>query len=521
MIRLRPLALLLGLGCFLFVGPALAGAGEAAAELSRWTDRLRRGRLESEHDADAQLRRLLLALRTEAEGEPANRQKLLLLCELVAVLNELQASEDLGQQGLATRLRPPTIFEGDRLLREDEALQRWLGSDVLLRREGPSVGRRAAAAELLTQVRSASALACLSMAARDDSLEVRRAALTALAGFDSEGVHRVFLDVLRRATEAPEAFAAEEHFRTVRLAARSPSVGALAQLCEDLLRAEDWHEACRAAVLCRALPDVGAIPLLIDALHLWVQRDASEFASCMRVRNEIASELALRSGRTLGVHPERWQTWWQAVQEGRTPSGAKANEDEVTRADFFGLRPASDRIVFVLDRSRSMADPFPSTEPRSSSEGTNRHQRAIEELTAFLTALGETAWFDVVVFGDSAHRWRSKLVPATEVNLRSAQAWLRRRLPQGSTQLRAGVAKALDLRAGGRFDPHHMEADTVVILCDGATSEGPQWVPSLLRKVHPLAHIRFDCVQIGGGGDGTLQRLAEGSGGEFVRILPH
>jgi hypothetical protein len=86
--------------------------------------------------------------------------------------------------------------------------------------------------------------------------------------------------------------------------------------------------------------------------------------------------------------------------------------------------------------------------------------------------------------------------------------------------LRAGVAKALDLRAADRFDPQRMQADAVIVLCDRATSEGPHWVTPLLRQVHPLARIRFDCLQIGAGGNGTRERLAAGSGGEFVQILP-
>ena len=57
----------------------------------------------------------------------------------------------------------------------------------------------------------------------------------------------------------------------------------------------------------------------------------------------------------------------------------------------------------------------------------------------------------------------------------------------------------------------------MIVLCDGETAEGPGWVKSFLERVNALARICFHGVQIGGGGDGTLELLAQGSGGEFVR----
>jgi hypothetical protein len=60
----------------------------------------------------------------------------------------------------------------------------------------------------------------------------------------------------------------------------------------------------------------------------------------------------------------------------------------------------------------------------------------------------------------------------------------------------------------------------VIVLCDGETAESQQWVRPLLERVNQDACLVFHCVQIGSAGDGTLQRLAELSGGEFVQVEP-
>ena len=63
----------------------------------------------------------------------------------------------------------------------------------------------------------------------------------------------------------------------------------------------------------------------------------------------------------------------------------------------------------------------------------------------------------------------------------------------------------------------------MIVLCDGRTSEGPDWVRGWLERVNDDAQLTFYCVQIGREGDrpprdDTLQQLAEGSGGDYIRI---
>jgi len=102
-------------------------------------------------------------------------------------------------------------------------------------------------------------------------------------------------------------------------------------------------------------------------------------------------------------------------------------------------------------------------------------------------------------------------------NLAQAERWLRRNGPDGGTQLFEGVRAALRLNRRGALDADAQEVDTVVVLCDGATAEGPGWVRPWLRANNEVAQLVFHCVQIGPSGDGTLEALAEATGGELVR----
>ena len=96
--------------------------------------------------------------------------------------------------------------------------------------------------------------------------------------------------------------------------------------------------------------------------------------------------------------------------------------------------------------------------------------------------------------------------------------WLLGKTPDGGTQLREGIRTALELDREGRVDVRRTAADTVIVLCDGATTEGPGWVRSWLQRSNEEAQLVFHCVQIGNTGDGTLQELADETGGDYVRI---
>jgi hypothetical protein len=80
------------------------------------------------------------------------------------------------------------------------------------------------------------------------------------------------------------------------------------------------------------------------------------------------------------------------------------------------------------------------------------------------------------------------------------------------------VREALAADVGWRFDPERVEADTVVVLCDGEQTGSSGWLRPVIRQAEGAAQLVFHCVRIGQRGDGVLEALAAGSGGDFIRV---
>lgn len=452
--------------------------------------------------------------------------------ELRAILGDLRllrasggdlAALDLGLVELASlawREQGPDgrLLESARLGREEleDELARADELAVRLAREvlDPAARRpraeRLLAAELLAGAQAEETLGTLCAAAREDDLELSGAALNALCGWPSSAVHLFFLEQLAR--PATRVRVAATHFERLR---GSLEVGVLERLQHEVARrylSEDWREAARARALARALDTPRAVPILIESLAAWHRRTEAGQGS-ERIRGELVSELQRLSGRSIGADPVSWNEWWKAVVAGRIalPSEVAAAGGQSSSAAFFGLHAATDRVVFVVDRSGSMRTAF-------GTGGRSRHEEAIDQLMRFLQQSGEDTRFTIALFSDEGVSWRSKLAPATEANRALARRWLEDKPPEGETRLFQGVRAGLGLDARGRLALERCEADTVIVLCDGATTEGSGWVARWLAAENERAQLVFHCVQIGNEGNGTLEALAAGTGGEFVRI---
>jgi hypothetical protein len=164
--------------------------------------------------------------------------------------------------------------------------------------------------------------------------------------------------------------------------------------------------------LLASLDDAVAVPVLIEGLSLWAGRRTLGTGS-RRIEDEIVRNLKRRSGRNLGPRPERWSTWWKAVQAGTTPANL-ADDPNATRSGFFGLHPWTDRVVFVIDNSGSMNGRF-------GDDRRTRYDVALEQMTSLLRQLGPEARFRVLLFESEVHVWKETLQPATAANLEAAQ----------------------------------------------------------------------------------------------------
>lgn len=400
----------------------------------------------------------------------------------------------------------------------DPEFVRWITREVVAVRSQP-VERRIAALEILAKDHTNAILLPLLSVAREDEPRIRAVALDMLVGWDDASVHAMFLDELERELEGQAgsaAWLAEAHFKKVTLAPQSPFAARLEELVKKGLSSPKWRDVSRAVLLSRPLDAERIVPFLIEALAQWKARDEAG-AQALRVELEIVRALENRSGRKLGIAPAAWSAWWRAMRRGEIHGSGPATGRyrEGTRAEFFGIRPGSDRVTFVIDRSGSMQT---AGEPKTGEPRRTRWERAVAELLGFLDEIGPRARFGLILFYDHPEEWRPTLLDANDENKLAARRWLEGTHPGGGTALQGAILRAMRIQADGLPDLATLEADTVIVLCDGETNEGPGWVEPFLRSANLRARIVFHCVQVGAAGDGTLEKLASESGGDFVRV---
>jgi Mg-chelatase subunit ChlD len=512
--RRRHAALLLVLAAApgTLLGQALRAA-DPIGDLVRWTERLARTGGEPAFEDVERTRLLAAEARNVALADGGQRERAAgALLDLAEVAPEgrraargnasLESVRGIGRDELRT------LLQGD----GGRATTGWLAASVLARPASEPAWRRAGAARALEGLHLPSTRLALFAGALDEDPLVRAACQRALVGWQDDGVHRFLLDQAergRRQLDWIEPRLVREHFANTRLALESPLAARVTAQVREALDGDDWRAAARAVELGRGLPDGLAVPVLIDAMRRWQARRTSG-GGRLRIEADLAAELRRRSGRNIGPHPERWATWWRSRVAGageETPVPASP----ATAAGFFGLRPETDRVVFVLDRSGSMEAPFGAGD-------RSRYEEAVEQLCALLEALGPQARFRVILFSSGLRISGARLEAATAAQIASTRAWMLYRGPDGGTELEPAVREAMRLDARGRPDLEALEADTVVVLCDGETAEGPGWVRALLEGPNQEAALRFHCVQIGGGSDGTLEALAAGSAGSYLVV---
>jgi Mg-chelatase subunit ChlD len=497
-------------------GGAAAVDEDTLKELRVWTLRARRNRDGLDREERSTVRKLLQGTRALGRSSPDEELDRALL-ELAGVRwLPGQRTEDGRESARILADWAETELRA-RLVAAPEDFGTWL-AETILAADGRATGasrsmereRKIVAARLLAGRHLAPTRGMLLVTARSESTELREAALDALAGWPDPVVHQFFFEALEESGKGIHDLA-----RHLELVGDELGPGArdrLRLLCGRLYLDGEWRRAARAGKLVGNLATDEAVPILMEALAVWHRR-AEEGGGSRRILGEIVRELQRLSGRSIGDEPDRWRRWWQAVEEGRVdlPADLEEKGQLVSSASFFGLRAATENVVFVIDRSGSMDGVF-------TTDGRTRYQEAIEQFLRFLEQAGEKTRFALVLFSDDGDRWHSGLVRATGANLEQAHEWLDRNGPEGGTRLFEGLRAALRLDRRGRLSPERLEADTVIVLCDGATDEGPEWVRPWLRRENEVAQVVFHCVEIGHRGKGTLEALAAGSGGDFIRV---
>ncbi|MFM9960982.1 MAG: hypothetical protein ACKV2Q_07135 [Planctomycetaceae bacterium] len=175
------------------------------------------------------------------------------------------------------------------------------------------------------------------------------------------------------------------------------------------------------------VPDKASVQFLIET--------SSKFDG--QLRFETVQHLARLTGQNFGGHSDQWAAWWQdhsgtfQIAAARATTAIAPESRAVSRIpwpeplpEFFGLPVYAKRVVFVIDRSRSMA---------SSVDGVTRLEEAVKQLEKAVDALDRYAYFNVFAYHSDVLPFMTQLVQAEDSNKRASRNFALRLTPDKTT----------------------------------------------------------------------------------------
>ncbi len=204
----------------------------------------------------------------------------------------------------------------------------------------------------------------------------------------------------------------------------------------------------------------------------------------LRVRAKARDHLELLTGESIGLSQKEWAKWRGAQgstlrlrpREISAYRPFRASGHRYAQKDYYGLEIASDRLVFVLDKSESMY--------------YGLFDGVIEEVRAHLEGAGPTTKFAVVEFDEKATAWKGSFEPVNASTIDEATRFLQRSLPYGPTNIIDALRMAIAME----------EVDALVLLSDGLPNRGTPSTPAAilaeLSKTNRYARVAMHTVQL-------------------------
>ena len=303
----------------------------------------------------------------------------------------------------------------------------------------------------------------------------------------------------------------------------------------DCLKARESVVTRSAVQALKRLDEPRCVPVLIQAR----QKAAGLLAEEIEVAlHHFTGESFFGAGADA-----MWAGWWRdegvswldrAGSKRYGTTGAKRSGD----ASFYGIETRSNRIVFVLDRSGSMAAPVPQRGPITGKDkhlpGKTKLEVAKNQLARTIRKLDAGVRFAVVFYSHDVKVWKNppRLIQATSKNKRKAIDWFMKLGPEGSTMIFAALHKALayaKVGGGGKSSTDPWGADTIYLLSDGAPTvpggsdalKGPALAKAVKRFLD--ANHAFGCVvnTVGVGprhNRALMMSLARETGGTYKAV---
>ena len=291
---------------------------------------------------------------------------------------------------------------------------------------------------------------------------VRASAIEALGTIGSPRA-RVLIEALLHDEDAGLRMVAAHALGNMRIGKSSP---ALKRSLKD--RSPRVRE--QAALALGALRDESAVTELIDLLQ-------GAMANDLRLADSYHRALKKISGASIGMDVELWKAW-QTARAGRPKSDIKRDARTPTEeSTYHGIGLRSDRIIFVLDVSNSMA-------------WNNRLVLAKAELVNVIEKLRKETRFNLLTFSNRVNAWQKGLKKALPGSRARAKRFARVHKALGGTNTIAALHTALS-------DP---DVDTIFFLSDGFPSMGPVIDPELIlldvARRNRFRKIRVHCIAL-------------------------
>ncbi len=304
---------------------------------------------------------------------------------------------------------------------------------------------------------------------------------------------------------------------------------------EDLLIRDPIWQVRSAAAFSLAIQKCKlVIPMLIRGLEAELARKKDPWAMDVRL-HRLLEGLTGQSVVRGAIEP--WKAFWAregasfTVKPQSKAGEAPAVADKYEK--FFDLQVESDRVLFVLDFSGSMAEPV---ELKARTTGAAPGAKIIKadlvrsEIKKLVMSLPDGALVNVVVFSDDVRIWRQEGGRPALVKLDDESrddligSFLDNLRPNGPTNLYDALSTALDFAGRGLHDKYYAAGfDTLYVITDGAPTAGPitdkEEIRRRVREQNQLRKITINCITFGDQNDTSfLKPLAEENGGRHVHV---
>ena len=199
---------------------------------------------------------------------------------------------------------------------------------------------------------------------------------------------------------------------------------------------------------------------------------------------------------------------------------------------FFGINTDSQRVLFVLDLSGSMAFSMkpkknPDDDPNKPADlpgpgEMSRHEASKRDLIKALGGLKDGAVFNLVLFASDVWTWTDGLATMSPEVRTQVVTFIEKSDAIGGTNMYGALERALDLagaKGGGVWTKPPI--DTIYLLTDGRASVGvttdPDQILAFVRERNATAGITIHTIGLSDAHDAVLlRRMAEENGGQYV-----